>query len=108
VGKASNGTKSVSRIFGAIANGQYHQLHLRAYGGSEEKLAADFDAIAAGYKLLNANGAGGGGADTPATPNARAIRFSKRNFSWKLPPADTDATKPRWDPAADADAKPDR
>ena len=111
VGKATNGTKSVSKIYGAVANGRFHQLHLRAYGGAEEKLGADFDAIASGYKMLDLVGAApgepGAGAEAPK-PDARTIRFAKRGFVWKLPAPPAEADAPRWDLLAASEAKPDR
>jgi hypothetical protein len=72
--------------------------------------AADFDAIAAGYKLLalGSSGGGEGGASPPAGGDSRTTVFDKRGFRWTLPPAPEAADKPRWDFLQDSEADPHR
>src|SRR5439155_27270013 len=72
-----NGSKVVSRVFGAIVEGRYHQLEVRGYNGAEDRIGEEMQAIFDGYAFLKGAAAkpktgGGGGAPDPGAGGSAA------------------------------------
>ena len=104
----SGGSKVVSRIYGAVVAGRYHQLEFRAFNGADEKVAAEIDAIAEGYKFLK-GGTGAASTKPKGTdgappedglakvdPEKASARIEKYHLAWNLPKPPKADEAPFW------------
>ena len=103
-----NGSKVVSRVFGAIVEGRYHQLEVRGYNGAEDRIGEEMQAIFDGYAFLKGAAAkpktgGGGGAPDPGAGGSAApaegelsIKFPKVGLTWSLPKPAKEGESPVW------------
>jgi hypothetical protein len=118
-GRHENGSVLLYLSYGAVVDGKFHQLDIRAVNGAEDAIPKEIEALADGYRFLKGGtpprgegdapsaGTEEPGADEPAMgddaappprvpTDERTKRFEGLRLTWKLPPVPGEADKPRW------------